>query len=67
MGVVGLADPAPACPFWRDVAIRNSPELDTAYTDTLLDLALGLSGSVTAAILATTVLWPRRAPTGTPV
>jgi hypothetical protein len=44
--------------------IRNSPELDTAYTDTLLDLALGLSGSVTAAILATTVLWPRRVPTG---
>jgi hypothetical protein len=40
--------------------IRNSPELDTAYTDTLLDLALGLSGSVVAAVLATTVLWPHR-------
>ena len=29
--------------------IRNSPELETAYTDTLGDLALGLSGSSLAA------------------
>jgi len=29
--------------------IRNSPELETAYTDTLGDLALGLSGSALAA------------------
>ncbi len=29
--------------------IRNSDELETAYTDTLGDLALGLSGSVVAA------------------
>jgi hypothetical protein len=38
--------------------IRNSTELDTAYTDTLGDLALGLSGSVVAA-LATGALWNR--------
>ncbi len=39
--------------------IRNSPELQTAYTDTLGDLALGLSGSVLAATLTVTVLWPQ--------
>ena len=38
--------------------IRNSSELDTAYTDTLGDLALGLSGSVVAALV--TFLWSRR-------
>jgi hypothetical protein len=32
--------------------IRDSPELDTAYTDTLGDLGLGLAGSVLAAGLA---------------
>jgi hypothetical protein len=37
--------------------IRNSPELQTAYTDTLGDLALGLTGSVVAATLTVTVLW----------
>jgi hypothetical protein len=31
--------------------IRNSPELDTAYTDTLGDLALGLTGSTVAAFV----------------
>jgi hypothetical protein len=31
--------------------IRNSPELDTAYTDTLGDLALGLAGSTLAALV----------------
>lgn len=31
--------------------IRNSPELATAYTDTLGDLALGLTGSVLAALV----------------
>ena len=31
--------------------IRNSPELETAYTDTLGDLALGLSGSVVGALV----------------
>jgi hypothetical protein len=39
--------------------IRNSPELRTAYTDTLGDLALGLSGSVFAAVLS--VVLARRA------
>jgi hypothetical protein len=45
--------------------IRNSPELETAYTDTLGDLALGLSGSVVAALVTAIVLWPRRAVTRT--
>lgn len=40
--------------------IRNSPELRTAYTDTLGDLALGLAGSVLAAVLTVTLLWPDR-------
>jgi hypothetical protein len=34
--------------------IRNSPELATAYTDTLGDLALGLAGSVVAAVVTFT-------------
>jgi hypothetical protein len=33
--------------------IRNSSELDTAYTDTLGDLLLGLSGSVVAGVVST--------------
>jgi hypothetical protein len=37
--------------------IRNSSELETAYTDTLGDLALGLSGSVVAAVVTATWLW----------
>ena len=41
--------------------IRNSPELETAYTDTLGDMALGLTGSVTAAALIATVLWREHA------
>jgi hypothetical protein len=40
--------------------IRNSPELRTAYTDTLGDLALGLTGSVLAAAVTITVVWPNR-------
>jgi hypothetical protein len=39
--------------------IRNSPEVKTAYTDTLGDLALGLAGSVVAAVATVTILWPR--------
>ena len=39
--------------------IRYSSELQTAYTDTLGDLALGLAGSALAAALTVTVLWPR--------
>jgi hypothetical protein len=39
--------------------IRNSPELRTAYTDTLGDLALGLTGSTIAALLTVTVFRAR--------
>lgn len=39
--------------------IRDSPELETAYTDTLGDLALGLTGSVVAAVVTVTVAWRR--------
>jgi hypothetical protein len=43
--------------------IRNSPELDTAYTDTLGDLALGLSGSAVAALVTAWLITRRdRAP-----
>ena len=35
--------------------IRNSPELKTAYHDTLGDLALGLTGSTLAALVAASV------------
>jgi hypothetical protein len=35
--------------------IRNSDELDTAYTDTLGDMMLGLGGATVAALLTTTV------------
>ena len=38
--------------------IRHSPELATAYSDTLGDLALGLTGSVSAGLAA--ALAPRR-------
>jgi hypothetical protein len=38
----------------------NEEEFRTAYTDTLGDLALGLGGSVVAAVLIATVLWPVR-------
>ena len=38
----------------------NEEEFRTAYTDTLGDLALGLGGSVVAAVLTATVLWPVR-------
>jgi len=37
--------------------IRHSGELATAYTDTLGDLALGLTGSAIAALLIVTVAW----------
>jgi len=45
--------------------IRDSPELETAYEDTLGDLALGLSGSLVAALLTALALWPGGAPTRT--
>jgi hypothetical protein len=38
----------------------HEEEFRTAYTDTLGDLALGLGGSVVAAVLTATVLWPVR-------
>jgi hypothetical protein len=37
--------------------IRNSPELRTAYTETLGELALGLTGSILAATLTVSLLW----------
>jgi hypothetical protein len=43
--------------------IRNSSELATAYTDTLGDMALGLSGSTLAAAIAVIVLRRRTAAT----
>jgi hypothetical protein len=46
--------------------IRHSKELSTAYTDTLGDLALGLAGSVLAAVVTVTLLWPRVSRTGAP-
>jgi hypothetical protein len=36
--------------------IRNSPELDTAYKDTLGDLALGLGGSTVAALVTVRIM-----------
>jgi hypothetical protein len=41
--------------------IRGSAEEETAYTDTLGDLALGLGGSILAAAVTAWLLWPRRA------
>ena len=40
--------------------IRNSPELATAYTDTLGDLALGLAGSILAGLVAAWAPRPSR-------
>jgi|SRR5215212_9860541 len=53
--------PRPAVPDFAEhfTFIRNSPEEETAYTDTVSDLALGLTGSVLAAALTATVLWRR--------
>ena len=42
--------------------LRHSEERTTAYTDTLGDLALGLTGSLIAALLTVTILWPRPGP-----
>ena len=44
--------------------IRNSTELDTAYTDTLGDLALGLSGSTIAALVTAWLITRRDRATG---
>jgi hypothetical protein len=40
--------------------IRDSPELETAYTDTLGDLALGLAGSLVSASVSAALLWRRQ-------
>lgn len=42
--------------------IRNSPELDTAYEDTLGDMMLGLSGSIVAGIASAVVAVRPRSP-----
>ncbi len=39
--------------------IRGGAEEATAYRDTLGDMALGLTGSVVAALVTVTLLWPR--------
>ena len=39
--------------------IRDSEEYDTAYTDTLGDMMLGLGGSIVAGLATTTVLRPK--------
>jgi hypothetical protein len=41
--------------------VRNSPELATAYTDTLGDLTLGTAGSIIAGVVTAWVVWPGRA------
>lgn len=50
--------------IWWEVAeylafIRTSPELDTAYTDTLGDLLLSSTGGILAGVLLATWLWDR--------
>ena len=40
--------------------IRGSEEYDTAYTDTLGDMMLGLAGATVAALVTTTVFFRRR-------
>jgi hypothetical protein len=40
--------------------IRGGPEEATAYTDTLGDMVLGVSGSAVAALITVTLLWPAR-------
>jgi len=37
--------------------IRDSPELATAYTDTLGDLVMSLTGSLVGAALCVTATW----------
>ena len=44
----------------------NEEELKTAYEDTLGDLALGLSGSVAAALVNVSLLWGRRSGSQSP-
>jgi hypothetical protein len=59
--VVGMA--AVAAIVWElgeyVAFIRNSDELDTAYTDTLGDMLLGMSGAIVAALAISTVIRSR--------
>lgn len=54
-GLLGIGFGATTAILWELMEyitfIRNLPELAKAYTDTLGDLALGLTGSVTASTL----------------
>lgn len=64
-GLLGIGFGATTAILWELMEyftfIRNSPELATAYTDTLGDLGLGLLGSVTAAMLIILAdRWQRR-------
>jgi hypothetical protein len=45
---------------------NNENELRTAYTDTLGDLALGLGGSVVAAVITMTLGWRTRSASRSP-
>ncbi len=64
-GLLGIGFGATTAILWELMEyftfIRNSPELATAYTDTLGDLGLGLAGSVTAsALIILADRWQRR-------
>ena len=64
-GLLGIGFGATTAILWELMEyftfIRNSPELATAYTDTLGDLGLGLAGSVTASTLIILAdRWQRR-------
>ncbi len=56
--------------FWEAAEyvafIRTSPELDTAYTDTLGDLLLSSLGGIAAGVLLATALWQWSANTTRP-
>ena len=65
VGLLGIGFGATTAILWELMEyvtfIRNSPELATAYTDTLGDLGLGLAGSVTAsALIILADRWQRR-------
>ncbi len=47
--------------------IRDSPELETAYTDTLGDMLLSFSGSVAAAVLTAWLAWRKPAGRAAPL
>jgi hypothetical protein len=57
-----IGDPIAALVFPAVWWVAGRPRGWRAYTDTLGDLTLALTGSIVAALLTVTVLWPRRAP-----